>query len=224
MKLVSSWIAGLAISSPVPEFAALDVLSSWIECGMTQRLRFLPLLYRWLLVSLFCYWLIGRADGRGFLSGVPLTGALKWAVFPRGVRQRRREQEGTVLWWEMVVGWESRYRYWSEREGESFSEVKWRTEYAVTVKWPLSGLVRGLVMGQRKESCEMKQRIGQRKEVWRRGCSHTPYISKFPELSIHRKEIILKLRTSDAVEWSYIVITCILYLHAPYHSLYWPTS
>jgi len=32
------------------------------------------------------------------------------------------------------------------------------------------------------------------------------------------------MRTSDAVEWSYILITCILFLHGPCHSLYWLTS
>jgi len=188
-----------------------------------QCLGFLPLLYSWLLVSLFCYWLISRADGCG-LNGVQLAGAQKWTVFARGVRQRRRERESTVLWWEMVVGWESRNIDWSEREGESCSEVEQRTEYAVTVKWLLSGSVRGLVTAQRKESCEVKQDWTEERGVATCGCSHTPYTSKGPELSIQTKEIILKMRTSDAVDWSYIVITCILFLHGPCHLLYWPTS
>jgi len=84
-----------------------------------------------LLVGWQSWWL--------WLLGVAPAGAVKWVVFVRGVRQRRRERESIVLWWETVVGWESRNRDWSEREGESYSEVEQRTEYAVTVKWPLSG-------------------------------------------------------------------------------------
>ena len=42
--------------------------------------------------------------------------------------------------------------------GESCCEEKRRTEYAVSVKRPLSGLLCGLVCRQRKESCKEKRR------------------------------------------------------------------
>ena len=39
-----------------------------------------PFLYRSLLVSLLCHWLLGRADGRGFQKVFPLVRGLFFVV------------------------------------------------------------------------------------------------------------------------------------------------
>ena len=64
----------------VTALAIHDMFSSWSELGMNHSLGMLPLLYRSLLFSLLCHWLVGRFGRRGLLNVVPLAGVLKRAV------------------------------------------------------------------------------------------------------------------------------------------------
>jgi hypothetical protein len=55
---------------------------------MNHSLEMLPFLYRSLLVSLVCHWLVGRFGRHGLLNVVPLAGGPKKGCFASGVRQR----------------------------------------------------------------------------------------------------------------------------------------
>ena len=58
----------------------LEVSQTIYSFRINHHSGFLPLLYRSLLVSLLCHWLVCRAGRRGLLNVIPFAGVLKRAI------------------------------------------------------------------------------------------------------------------------------------------------
>jgi len=63
-----------------PSRSPPDTMNRFPVIILNHSLEMLPLLYRSLLVSLLCHWLVGKFGRCGLLNVVPLAGVLKRAV------------------------------------------------------------------------------------------------------------------------------------------------